>query len=114
MVQTQLVDAGATPTWYVDEDSLKDYQALGLKAVVGGKLTAARNKALQDAHRLGKVCVQCSDDISAWEYREGANVKVRSDDAMNAAHAAAQRFIVPPVAAARLILAKMRAADGPK
>lgn len=114
MVQSQLVDAGVTPTWYVDADSLKDYKALGLKAVVGGKLTAARNKALQDAQRLGKVCVQCSDDISAWEYREGPSAKVRSDDAMNAAHSAARRFIVSPVAAARFVLAKMRAADGPK
>merc|ERR1712050_398481 len=113
-VQTQLVEAGTTPTWYVDQESLQDYQALGLKAVVGGKLTEARNKALQDARKLGKVCVQVSDDISAWEYREGKPAKERSDDANNAAHAAARRYIITPVAAAKFITAKMRSADDPK
>lgn len=114
MVQTQLIEAGATPTWYVDADSLKDYQALGLKAVVGGKLTEARNKALQDARKLGKVCVQVSDDISAWEYREGKKAKEKNDDAVNAAHAAARRYIISPVAAAKFITAKMRSVNGPK
>ena len=28
---------------------MEDYKALGLKAVVGGKLTPSRNKALEDA-----------------------------------------------------------------
>lgn len=37
---------------------------------------------------------------------------VRTDDAMNAAWKAADRYIVTPVAAARFILAKMRAAEG--
>eukprot|EP00440_Ansanella_granifera_P005659 gb/GFBE01006144.1/.p1 GENE.gb/GFBE01006144.1/~~gb/GFBE01006144.1/.p1 ORF type:complete len:604 (+),score=156.38 gb/GFBE01006144.1/:1-1812(+) len=108
MVQSQFMDAGVTPTWYVDAESLDDYKKLGLKAVVGGKLTPSRNKALQDAARLGKVCVQVSDDISAWEYRHGKRAAVREDDAMNAAHAAAKRYIVSPVAAAQFILAKMR------
>lgn len=108
MVQTQFVEAGVTPTWYVDEASLKDYRALGLKAVVGGKLTAARNKVLDDANRLGKVAVECSDDISAWEYRHGKNATERRDDLMNAAWTNAKRFVVSPVAAARFILAKMR------
>lgn len=107
-VQTQLKEAGVEPTWYVDADSLKDYRDLGLKAVVGGKLTPARNKALHDARRLGKVCVQLSDDISAWEYRYGKTAAVRDDDAMNKAHKAARRLIISPVAAARFILAKMR------
>eukprot|EP00931_Biecheleriopsis_adriatica_P119373 TRINITY_DN94601_c0_g1_i1.p1 TRINITY_DN94601_c0_g1~~TRINITY_DN94601_c0_g1_i1.p1 ORF type:complete len:608 (-),score=165.05 TRINITY_DN94601_c0_g1_i1:51-1874(-) len=114
MVQTQLIEAGVTPTWYVDADSLKDYQALGLRAVVGGKLTPSRNKALKDAKSKGKVCVQLSDDISAWEYREGEKATERTDDAVNAAHAAARRYIVSPVAAARFMLAKMRSADSPK
>ena len=114
MVQTQFEDGGVCPIWYVDEASLKDYKTLGLKAVVGGKLTAARNKALCDARRQGKVCVQASDDITAWEYRDGANAKVRTDDALNAAHAAAKRLIISPVAAARFILAKMRASVGSK
>jgi len=110
MVQQQFLEAGVTPTWYVDEASLKDYRGLGLKAVVGGKLCAARNKALRDASRMGKACVQASDDISAWEYRHGKRASERTDDAQNKAHAFAQRFIVSPVAAARFILAKMRAA----
>merc|ERR1712232_339546 len=111
-VQTQLLEAGVTPTWYVDEDSLKDYQKLGLKAVVGGKLTAARNKALRDASKAKKICVQVSDDISAWEYRDGKQAKVRDFDALNKAFAATKRLIVSPVAAARFILAKMRGAEG--
>ena len=84
-VQSQLHQAGVTPTWYVDKESLKDYLKLGLKAVVGGKLTAARNKALRDANKKGKICVQLSDDISAWEYRDGKPAKVRDFDAMNKA-----------------------------
>jgi len=111
-VQSQMHQAGVTPTWYVDKESLKDYQKLGLKAVVGGKLTAARNKALRDANKMGKICVQLSDDISAWEYRDGKPAKVRDFDAMNKAHAAAKRIICSPVAAARFILAKMRGAEG--
>lgn len=111
-VQTQLLQAGVTPTWYVDEASVKDYQKLGLKAVVGGKLTAARNKALRDANKAGKVCVQLSDDISAWDYRDGKQAQVREFDAMNKAFAACARIIVSPVAAARFILAKMRGAEG--
>eukprot|EP00933_Yihiella_yeosuensis_P037008 TRINITY_DN3084_c1_g1_i2.p1 TRINITY_DN3084_c1_g1~~TRINITY_DN3084_c1_g1_i2.p1 ORF type:complete len:616 (-),score=137.48 TRINITY_DN3084_c1_g1_i2:248-1951(-) len=114
MVQMQLEEAGVTPTWYVDEASLADYKKLGLKAVVGGKLCPSRNKALKDATKLGKVCVQVSDDISAWEYREGKKAENRTDDAVNAAHAAARRYIVSPVAAARFVLAKMRSAEGEK
>eukprot|EP00930_Biecheleria_cincta_P030285 TRINITY_DN2097_c0_g1_i5.p1 TRINITY_DN2097_c0_g1~~TRINITY_DN2097_c0_g1_i5.p1 ORF type:complete len:584 (-),score=108.88 TRINITY_DN2097_c0_g1_i5:270-2021(-) len=114
MVQTQFTEAGVTPTWYVDEASVKDYRRLGLHAVVGGKLTAARNKALKDAAKMGKACVQASDDISAWEYRHGKQAKERTDDAMNKAHDAAKRYILSPVAAARFILAKMRGADGDK
>jgi len=114
MVQSQFEEAGVCPTWYVDAASVKDYKALGLRAVVGGKLTPSRNKALADAKKLGKVCVQSSDDITAWEYRDGPAAKVRTDDAMNAAHHAAKRLIVSPVAAARFILAKMRGAQSPQ
>mmetsp|Transcript_103117 Transcript_103117/g.210261 ORF Transcript_103117/g.210261 Transcript_103117/m.210261 type:complete len:586 (+) Transcript_103117:74-1831(+) len=108
MVESQCREAGVQPTWYVDQESLKDYKKLNLNAVVGGKLTAARNKCLKDANAKGKICVQCSDDISAWEYRDGKAATVRTDDAMNAAHAAAKRVIVSPVAAARFMVAKMR------
>lgn len=101
--------AGASPTWYVDEASLKDYQALGLQAVCGGKLTPARNKALDDAVKQKKICVQISDDIAAWEYRHGDRAADRSDEAANAAHAAAECFVLSPVAAAQFMVSKMRA-----
>jgi len=110
--KSQFLEAGVTPTWYVDKASLQEYRDLGLKAVDGGKLTEARNKCLADAARLGKACVQASDDISAWEYRHGAKAASRSFDDVNAAYAEAQRFIISPVAAARFILAKMRGCDG--
>jgi len=114
MVQMQFKECGVEPTWYVDAQSLQDYKDLGLKAVVGGKLTAARNMAIKDARRQKKVCVQCSDDIAAWEYRHGKAAQTRDDDEQNAAHAAAKRFIVSPVTAAQFILAKMRGAEGSK
>lgn len=87
---------------------------MGLKAKVGGKLTVARNMALKDASRMNKVCVQCSDDISAWEYRHGKRATDSSDDAKNKACKEAARLILSPVAAARFILAKMRSAPGEK
>eukprot|EP00441_Pelagodinium_beii_P018005 CAMPEP_0197655014 /NCGR_PEP_ID=MMETSP1338-20131121/39196_1 /TAXON_ID=43686 ORGANISM="Pelagodinium beii, Strain RCC1491" /NCGR_SAMPLE_ID=MMETSP1338 /ASSEMBLY_ACC=CAM_ASM_000754 /LENGTH=584 /DNA_ID=CAMNT_0043230575 /DNA_START=57 /DNA_END=1811 /DNA_ORIENTATION=+ len=114
MVQSQLIETGIQPTWYVDEASLKDYRALGLNAVVGGKLCPSRNKALKDARKLKKICVQLSDDISAWEYRDGKQAETRDDDAANAAHAASRRIIASPLAAASFIVAKMRAAEDPK
>jgi len=114
-VQTAFIEAGVTPTWYVDEASLADYRALGLQAVVGGKLTPARNRALADARKKGKACVQCSDDLSHWEYRDGAMAKGNSFEEVNRAHAKATRFHISPVTAARFILAKMRGVDdGPQ
>jgi len=105
------LSAGVTPTWYVDEDSLEAYRALGLRAVVGGKLTPARNRALADARRQGKVCVQCSDDISCWEYRVGEQAKERTMDAQNKAHRNSKRYVVSPVMAAQFVLAKMRGVE---
>mmetsp|Transcript_60640 Transcript_60640/g.130146 ORF Transcript_60640/g.130146 Transcript_60640/m.130146 type:complete len:501 (-) Transcript_60640:185-1687(-) len=107
-VQAAFMSAKVVPTWYVDEASLEDYRGLGLKAVVGGKLTPSRNKALHDAFRMKKACVQVSDDISTWEYRHGPQAESRDDDACNAAYEAAKQYVVSPVAAARFILAKMR------
>uniref|UniRef100_A0A7S0A9G8 Uncharacterized protein n=1 Tax=Pyrodinium bahamense TaxID=73915 RepID=A0A7S0A9G8_9DINO len=111
-VQDAFTSAGVIPTWYVDEASLEAYLALDLKAVVGGKLTPARNAALADARQLGKVCVQCSDDLSSWEYREGERAAGKTMDSLNAAHRAAQCYRISPVAAARFILAKMRSCPG--
>jgi len=100
---------GVEPTWYVDAESVEDYRKIGLKAVVGGKLTPARNKALDDAMKLKKACVQCSDDISHWHYHHGEMATSRTDEAVNAAYAKAQCHVISPVAAARFMLAKMRA-----
>jgi len=108
-VQAQLTASGAEPKWYVDEASLQDYLALGLDAVVGGKLVPARNKALQDAARMKKACVQVSDDICSWSYYDSNVVAIKSLQAGNLAAKKACRMRISPVAAARFLLAKMRA-----
>jgi hypothetical protein len=113
-VTAQFEVAGVKPTWYVDAESLEEYRRLGLNAKVGGKLTAARNLCLVDAQKMGKACVQCSDDISRWEYAAGKRATERTDDAVNAAHAAATIHIITPVAAARFMLAKLRSAETPQ
>lgn len=107
--QAQLLSGGVTPRWYVDKPSIKEYRALGLESVVGGKLTPARNRALVDAARMGKVCVQMSDDISTFHYMNGELHKQFSLDGGNLAAKSADRFKVSAVAAARFLLAKMRA-----
>jgi len=107
-VQAKFQLCGVKPTWYVDKESLGEYRKLGLDAVVGGKLTEARNLCLVDAAKKGKACVQVSDDITRWEYFEGPGAQERTDDAVNAAHAAAKVHTISPVAAARFLLAKLR------
>eukprot|EP00932_Pfiesteria_piscicida_P016883 SRR837773.3788.p1 GENE.SRR837773.3788~~SRR837773.3788.p1 ORF type:complete len:446 (-),score=102.90 SRR837773.3788:44-1306(-) len=109
VVQSAFMSQGVEPTWYVDEASLADYKKLGLHAVVGGKLCTARNLALKHAAAKGKACVQVSDDISRWEYRHGPRATGKGDDAANAAYEAAARYVISPVAAARFMLAKLRA-----
>lgn len=117
-VQSRFLAVGIQPKWYVDQASLKDYQKLGLDAVVGGKLCPARNKALRDAARLGKVCVQVSDDITGWEFMDSkldasalrATGATRMLKVANAA-VSSSRIVVSPLAAARFLLAKMRAAE---
>merc|ERR1719446_1580778 len=97
--------------WYVDADSLEDYKKMGLQAKVGGKLTPARNMALDDAKKQGKVCVQVSDDISKWIYYdcEKQNFKGEQDfSKANKALLGVKKHIVSPLAAAQFILAKMR------
>merc|ERR1740138_519075 len=109
---------GVKPTWYVDADSLKAYKALGLEAVVGGKLTPARNMALNVAKRKGLVCVQVSDDISKWEYYDVGKQNYSGETTFkrqNADLKGARTYVISPVAAAQYILAKMRASpDKPK
>ena len=67
-VEAHFRNIGINPMWYVDAASLESYKALGLNAIVGGKLTPARNMGLDIAEDTKKVCVQVSDDISLWEY----------------------------------------------
>uniref|UniRef100_A0A7S1S9D4 Uncharacterized protein n=1 Tax=Alexandrium catenella TaxID=2925 RepID=A0A7S1S9D4_ALECA len=107
-VQAQLVASGAKPVWYVDAPSLKAYKALGLEAVVGGKLVPARNKALNKAKSLGQVCVQLSDDITHWDFLKGKEDGHYGLWDGNLAAKNAKRYHVSPVAAARFLLAKMR------
>jgi len=113
-VQCALDANGVKVTWYVDEASIDAYKALGLNVKKGGKLCPSRNAALEDARKMGKICVQLSDDISSWEYRHGKQATVRTDEANNAAYAKAKRYIISPVAAARFIVAKMRSCAEPK
>lgn len=113
-VQAQLVAGGAKPVWYVDKPSLKAYRKLGLSAKVGGKLVPARNLALRDAERLGKACVQLSDDIHRWDYCGGLRFQAADIFSGNEAAKQAGRLRISPAAAARFLLAKLRAANGPK
>lgn len=106
-VQAQLVASGVKPVWYVDAASLKAYRTLGLEAVVGGKLVPARNKALDDAKKKRKVCVQLSDDITHWDFLKGKEDGSGLMDG-NIAAKNCKRYHVSPVAAARFLLAKMR------
>jgi len=117
-VQSRFLAAGIRPRWYVDAASLTDYRRLGLDAVAGGKLTPSRNKALRDAARLRKACVQASDDIHGWEYYDsnldaaalrsaGASSMLRHANAV----CGSARVVISPLAAARFLLAKMRAAE---
>lgn len=120
-VQAQIRAGGVEPVWYVDRPSLQAYRRLGLNAKVGGKLIEARNMALNDANKLCKACVQISDDIHRWTYYAGdLNAKAFADTVTNrlqggneAAKQSDELHVSPP-AAARFLLAKLRAADGPK
>lgn len=111
--QAALTGAGIDPIWYVDQQSLDQYKALGLKCKVGGKLCPARNMALDDAKKENKVCVQLSDDISKFQYHHGKQVKERNDAAMNKAFKNAVCHVITPVAAARFLVAKMRTCTTP-
>lgn len=114
LVEAHFRSVGVQPTWYVDDASVAAYRALSLKVVSGGKLTPARNKALNDAARQKKICVQVSDDISLWEYFDIKQVRGHQDGfaKQNAAVAKADDegrvFKMSPVGAAQFILAKMR------
>jgi hypothetical protein len=103
--------AGVSATWYVDADSLADYRKLGLDAVVGGKLTPARNMILNVAAKKGKVAVEVSDDISKWVYYDVSKQNLGGQDftKANQALAGAKKFYLTPLAAAQWMLAKMRA-----
>jgi len=110
--------AGVRATWYVDADSLKDYRKLGLDAVVGGKLTPARNMILNDAAKKGRVAVEVSDDISRWTYYDVSKQDLRGQttfDKANQALAGTNKCVITPLAAAQWMLAKMRSSpDKPK
>jgi len=108
-VQAQLLAGGATPTWYVDAASLEEYRNIGVEAVVGGKLVPARNACLEEAAKQDKIAVELSDDIREWAFYKGAEGKFKLEEANEVAKNA-QKLRVSPVAAARFLTAKMRAA----
>lgn len=109
-VQAHFDAAGIKPRWYVDPPSLERYRRMGLDAVKdGGGLVAARNKALDDAAKSKKVCCQVSDDIRRWHYSTAPQIHSKSLDIANAVGRRAKKFQVSPVAAARFLIAKMRA-----
>lgn len=112
VIEGHFKQVGIKPMWYVDEASLADYQSLGLNAKVGGKLTPARNMALDDAKKKKLVCVQVSDDISKWTYYDIAKQDFRGEKDFKKANATlvgTRTHCVSPLAAAQWILAKMRA-----
>eukprot|EP00931_Biecheleriopsis_adriatica_P069649 TRINITY_DN43470_c0_g1_i1.p1 TRINITY_DN43470_c0_g1~~TRINITY_DN43470_c0_g1_i1.p1 ORF type:complete len:435 (-),score=53.90 TRINITY_DN43470_c0_g1_i1:163-1467(-) len=132
-VEAQFLAAGVQPCWYVDGLSVQHYKRLGLDVVEGGKLTPSRNIALEDAARMGKACVQISDDVkelifyvidkqrartflprqkhATREAAAAANLEAarRRMAFANRAKQRARELQVSPVAAARFLLAKMRA-----
>jgi len=111
VIETFFKLVGVKPTWYVDEASLEDYKKLGVNAKVGGKLTPARNMALDDAQKKKLVCVQVSDDISKWIYYDCAKQNFTGEQDFkkaNFALAGTKTYVVSPLAAAQFILAKMR------
>lgn len=108
-VQAQLTASGCEPVWYVDQASLESYKALGLNAKVGGKLVPARNMALNDAAKAKKPCVQVSDDISRWDFYVGELGRQLDIFDGNKAAKKADRLRISPGAAARFLLAKLRA-----
>lgn len=114
-VQRQLSEAGATPRWFVDSPSLERYRQVGFQAVPdGGSLVGARNKALEAAGKEKKVCCQISDDIRCWHYYVvPQGLVVKTDEEANDAVRRCRRLAVSPVAAARFLVAKMRA-NNPK
>jgi len=107
-IQKLYNDAGVVPTWYVDNECPEEYRKLGLQVVKAGKLIPSRNKALEEAFAVGKACVQTSDDIGSW-HLVCDSTRYHTDDGANAAFKRSDKLLVSPVAAARYMLAKMRA-----
>merc|ERR1711879_614636 len=103
--------AGVNPTYYVDAESLDHYRKLGLDAVVGGKLTPARNMVLDVAAKRGQVAVEVSDDISSWRYYDVTKQDLRGQTDLSKANQALSGTVIhsiTPLAAAQFLLAKMR------
>lgn len=56
-------------TWYVPKGQAVMYDTMRATDVVeGGKLCASRNRALEDAFKLGVPCIQLSDDLKEIYY----------------------------------------------
>jgi len=117
-VQKMYHAAGVQPTWYTDVETVDRYKEvisrLGgdvEKVVPAGRLIPSRNKALDDAAALKKVCVQTSDDITSFRLYNDFS-KYRSLDQGNTAARTCKILQVSPVSAARYMVAVMRAQPG--
>eukprot|EP00928_Gymnodinium_smaydae_P080964 TRINITY_DN64559_c0_g1_i1.p1 TRINITY_DN64559_c0_g1~~TRINITY_DN64559_c0_g1_i1.p1 ORF type:complete len:582 (-),score=156.65 TRINITY_DN64559_c0_g1_i1:171-1862(-) len=111
VVEGHFKQVGVKPVWYVDEASLQDYKNLGVNAKVGGKLTPARNMALDDAKKKGLICVQVSDDISKWLYYDCEKQNFKGELGFKKANQAllgVKKHCISPLAAAQFMVAKMR------
>ena len=65
---------GVSPTWVVGKGEVAAYVGAGGSAVhEGGGLCPSRNMALDLARQAGKLCVQCSDDVSSCRFSEAAD-----------------------------------------
>mmetsp|Transcript_68109 Transcript_68109/g.142262 ORF Transcript_68109/g.142262 Transcript_68109/m.142262 type:complete len:474 (-) Transcript_68109:324-1745(-) len=113
VVHESLKAGGVKAKWYVDKGSLEQYRRLGFDAVEdGGSLCAARNKALKEARKLNKACCEISDDISRWVYYGALEKTVIKDESeANRLTKRCRKLQVSPVAAARFLLARLRAAQ---
>eukprot|EP01047_Picozoa_sp_COSAG01_P014332 COSAG01_NODE_695_length_14201_cov_10.521875_18_plen_283_part_00 len=121
MIEALFSGTSVTPCWVVGAGEEQQYRSAGASVVhEGGKLCPSRNTALSLAQTAGKICVQCSDDIStcvfkqlADEWTAGDWEKPANQQDANARAKAAETFELSVVQGAQLVEAMMRR-DGSK
>ena len=74
MIEALFSGTSVTPCWVVGAGEEQQYRSAGASVVhEGGKLCPSRNTALSLAQTAGKICVQCSDDISTCVFKQLAD-----------------------------------------